>query len=89
MKHKHLEASQETYLTHLKFAIKAGSELIWVGIASILHGIHPSFFPFTAAKKVVDLYYGRLHDHPNPVYRDYIMKRKQEADDRIQSKGKS
>lgn len=72
MKHKHLEASKETYISHLIWAILAGLKLIGAGLASILHGIHPGLFPFTAAKTVVDLYYDRLHNHPNKEYQKYI-----------------
>lgn len=78
MKHKHLEASKETYISHLFWAIMAGFKLIGAGFASILHGIHPGFFPFTAAKTVVDLYYGRLHNHPNEEYQKYIKIKREE-----------
>ena len=72
MRNQHLIKSNETYASHSKWALKAGLTLIWAGISSILHAIHPSLFPFTSAKIVIDLYYKRLHNHPNSDYRNYI-----------------
>jgi hypothetical protein len=72
MPHQHLTNSNETYASHSKWAVVAGLQLIWAGIASILHALHPSLFPFTAAKVVIDLYYKRLHNHVNADYRRYI-----------------
>jgi hypothetical protein len=78
MRHKHLEDSHESYFSHLKWAVASGFQLIGAGLASILHGIYPSFFPFKAAKVVIDLYYKRLHRHPNKEYRSYVEKVKKE-----------
>lgn len=69
---KHLEKSKETYFSHLLWAILAGFRLIWAGIASIIHGLIPGFFPGTAAKTVIFLYHKRLMNHPNTEYQDYI-----------------
>jgi hypothetical protein len=74
---KHLEKSQETYFSHLLWAFLAGLRLIWAGIASIVHGLIPGFFPGTAAKTVISLYHKRLVDHPNKEYQDYIDSLKQ------------
>ena len=54
------------------WAFMAGLRLVWAGIASVIHGIFPNFFPGTAAKTVIDLYHERLVDHPNKDYEDYI-----------------
>jgi len=70
--HEHLKNSKISYLEHLKFALSAGVRLIWAGVASLLHAVHPSLFPGTAAKTVIDLYHTRLQDHPNPDYQGYI-----------------
>ena len=76
MKHPHLEASKETYLAHMKWAILAGFRLIFAGVASILHGIYPGWFPFRSARTVIDLYHQRLENHPNPDYQEYIKKQR-------------
>lgn len=73
---KHLQNSETTYNEHAKWAIGASIKLIWAGVASFLHAIHPSLFPGTAAKTVIDLYYQRLHNHPNPDYKAYIAQQK-------------
>jgi hypothetical protein len=69
---EHLEKSQESYGSHFVWAKIAGLRLIWAGIASIIHGLIPAFFPGTAAKTVIFLYHKRLLDHPNKEYQDYI-----------------
>lgn len=69
---EHLEKSQESYGSHFIWAKIAGLRLIWAGIASIIHGLVPAFFPGTAAKTVIFLYHKRLLDHPNTEYQDYI-----------------
>jgi hypothetical protein len=74
MKFKHLEESQESYVSHCKWAVSAGLLMIWGGILSVIHGVLPSVFPFKSAKIIVDLYYKRLHNHKNKNYRDYINK---------------
>lgn len=73
MKNKHLEQSQTTYWPHFCWAVTAGFRLIWAGVASLLHAIHPSLFPGTAATTVIDMYYKRLHRHPNSEYQKQIM----------------
>ena len=73
MKNKHLQDSNETYFSHSKWAASAGIKLLWAGVASLLHAIHPSLFPFTTAKIVIDLYYKRLHNHHNKAYKQYII----------------
>lgn len=70
--HEHLKNSNISYFEHTKFALGAGIRLIWAGVASLLHAIHPSLFPGTAAKTVIDLYHNRLYNHPNSDYQEYI-----------------
>lgn len=72
--YKHLKDSEESYISHLKWAIGSGLLMIWGGLLSIIHGAIPSLFPFATAKIVVDLYYKRLHFHKNKTYREYIDK---------------
>ncbi len=69
---EHLEKSKETYFSHFFWAQLAGLRLIWAGIASMIHGLIPGFFPGTAAKTVIFLYHKRLTNHPNSEYQDYI-----------------
>lgn len=70
----HLEKSNTNYSAHLLWALHAGMQLIWAGIASIIHAVVPSLFPGTAAKTVIDLYHTRLKNHPNSEYQSYIDK---------------
>ena len=70
---KHLRDSQETYWSHCRWATKAGFQMIWAGILSIIHGLIPPLFPFKSAKTVIDLYYKRLHNHKNERYRQYAQ----------------
>jgi len=67
----HLDASKETYTSHLLWASYAGVKMIVVGVSSIIHGIVPAFFTGTAAKMVIDFYHQRLINHPNKEYTDY------------------
>lgn len=71
----HLDASKETYTSHLLWASYAGVKMIVVGVSSIIHGIVPAFFTGTAAKMVIDFYHQRLINHPNKEYTDYINKK--------------
>jgi hypothetical protein len=71
-KHPHLRDSKETYRSHSLWAVIAGFRLIWAGLLSLVHAIYPGWFAFHPAKTVIDLYYKRLHNHPNPLYQDYI-----------------
>ena len=72
-KHQHLIDSNESYRSHFIWAIVSGFQLIWAGIMSLLHAVNPSWFPFGAAKVVIDLYYKRLHNHVNKDYQEYIQ----------------
>lgn len=51
----HLELVGETYAQHGRFAIRWGFFLVWTGVASIVHGIFPSLFPFTAPRNILKL----------------------------------
>ena len=52
---KHLKEANKTYLQHLVFAFKAGVLLLFAGIASIIHALIPSLFPFVSLKIVQKL----------------------------------
>lgn len=73
---KHLEKSQETYVSHGKFAFRAGFKLLKAGLASFIHALIPGYFPGTAAKTVIDLYHERLVNHPNTDYKEYIANKR-------------
>jgi len=75
---KHLRDSKSSYLEHMIFAEKAGVELILAGIASIIHGFLPFVFVSTSAKKTIDLFYERIYNHPNPLYKKYMKLKKKE-----------
>lgn len=75
----HLKKSNTTYTAHLKWAVYAGSVLIITGLASILHGFFPFLFEGTAAKTIINLFYRRLYNHPNPDYQYKIMKEMKKA----------
>lgn len=76
MFNNHLNKSKVNYLNHFRWAIAAGCKLLYAAIASIIHGVVPSWFEGTAAKIVIELYHGRLEDHPNSEYKEYIEKAK-------------
>ena len=71
---RHLELSKVGYADHLKWAIYSGFLLISIGIASIIHGIAPFLFEGTTAKKVIEIFYQHLYNHPNPDYQKQIRK---------------
>jgi hypothetical protein len=75
---KHLRDSKCSYVEHMLFAEKAGVELILVGIASMIHGVFPFLYTSTSAKKVIKLFYERIYNHPNPVYKKYMKLMKKE-----------
>jgi len=49
---KHLTEARKPYWRHFMFAFKAGFLLIYAGIASIIHALIPSIFPFVSQKIV-------------------------------------
>jgi len=69
---RHLALSKVSYSEHLTWAIKSGFVLIGIGIASIIHGIAPFLFEGTTAKKVIEIFYQHLYNHPNPDYQNQI-----------------
>ena len=71
---RHLELSKVGYVDHLKWALYSGFLLIGIGIASIIHGIAPFLFEGTTAKKVIEIFYQHLYNHPNPDYQAQIRK---------------
>lgn len=64
----HLILSKVSYKDHLVWAFKSGSILICIGVASIIHGVAPFLFEGTTAKKVIEIFYRHLYNHPNPDY---------------------
>jgi hypothetical protein len=68
----HLKQSHQSYFSHMTWAVRAGARLITTGIVSIIHGLFPSLFEKYTAKIIIDLYYTRLHNHPNPEYQEMI-----------------
>ena len=66
-------------MAHLVWAVYAGLILIVTGITSILHGFFPFLFEGTAAKTIINLFYRRLYNHPNPDYQYKIMKEMKKA----------
>ena len=52
---EHLELVDESYTEHGGFAIRWGFFLVWTGFASIVHGLVPSLFPFTAPRNILKL----------------------------------
>lgn len=71
---KHLKLSKVGYIDHLMWAIKSGFILIAIGIASLIHGFAPFLFEGTTAKKVIEIFYQHLYNHPNPDYQNQIKK---------------
>lgn len=52
---EHLKYVRESYWVHGRFAVKWGFYLIWLGIASILHGFFPFLLKFQAPKGILRL----------------------------------
>lgn len=52
---KHLTEAGKPYWRHFMFAFRAGFLLIYAGIASIIHALIPSLFPFVSQKIVQKL----------------------------------
>jgi hypothetical protein len=52
---QHLSDTKQTYWVHGNFAITKGFFIVWVGVASILHGIIPSLLPFYTPKQIMKL----------------------------------
>lgn len=71
---KHLILSKVTYKDHFFWALKSGLILISIGVASIIHGIAPFLFEGTTAKKIIEIFYQHLYNHPNPEYQIIIKK---------------
>ncbi len=49
---EHLKQVQQGYWEHFFFAQKWGLYLILTGLASMVHGLRPMCFPFTAPRNV-------------------------------------
>ena len=69
---RHLKLSEVGYIDHLLWAFKSGFILIGIGIASMIHGVAPFLFEGTTAKKVIEIFYRHLYNHPNPEYKNTI-----------------
>jgi hypothetical protein len=52
---EHLREVNQTYYQHALFAIKWGLYLVGTGVVSIIHGVVPGLFPFTAPKNILRL----------------------------------
>jgi hypothetical protein len=65
----HLELVQQEYPEHFWFAQKWGLYLIWTGIASMIHGLIPALFPFTAPRNVLKIA-RMIHDRNVPGEND-------------------
>ena len=48
----HPRAVGETYVQHLYFTLRFGTELLTLGVCLLLHGLVPRFFEFTASDGV-------------------------------------
>lgn len=68
----HLEQVNKTYAEHGHFAIKWGIYLIVTGMASIVHGLIPSLFKFTAPKNVMRVA-NMIKERNNPHELDHIQ----------------
>jgi len=49
---RHLKQVEQNYAGHGLFALKWGFFLIWTGFASIIHGLVPGLFQFTAPRNL-------------------------------------
>ena len=53
---EHLEASNETYFQHLKFATCVGITMVYGGIQALIHAIYPGVLTKAASTKIKKLY---------------------------------
>lgn len=77
---QHLNKSKVSYTGHLVWALTAGVRLIYAGVASIIHGLVPSWFDGTAPKIIIDIYHNHLISHPNDEYKDMIKEAEKRND---------
>lgn len=47
---KHLRETNQTYVDHARFALRAGVWLLVAGLASVVHAIFPNALPFVAER---------------------------------------
>jgi len=57
--HEHPAAAGQTYLQHVGFAVRFGLCMVGGGVAAIVHGLIPCWFP-TTASRTVNALHGRL-----------------------------
>ncbi len=53
---KHLQETNETYIQHLKIALKIGFTMILGGLQGILHAIIPGILKKSASNKIKKLF---------------------------------
>ena len=53
---QHLKDTKETYIQHLKAALKIGFTMIYGGFQAILHAIIPGILTKSASEKIKKLY---------------------------------
>ena len=78
---EHLEIAQKSYWGHLWFALRAGFQLIYAGVISIIHGVCPFIFKFGASKIVMKfadlvLQRGNHNELPDEFKNNWDFKRK-------------
>ena len=53
---EHLDATNETYFQHLKFATCVGLTMVYGGIQALIHAIFPGILTRAASTKIKKLY---------------------------------
>ena len=53
---QHLYSVNESYLKHMKVAVKVGLNMILGGLMALIHGLIPSIFQTKASNKIRELY---------------------------------
>jgi len=69
---EHLRITKMTYMQHLVHAWSGGFKLIFLAIASFVHGLLPNVFPYVTAEGIAILYYKFIHNHPAPYMKEVV-----------------
>ena len=74
--HRHLKGVHESYVQHLKFAMKCGSKMAINGVACMLHGLVPFIFTHAASDCIKEMYMRFIKRDKNSLVIDKKSKRK-------------
>lgn len=62
---KHPKSVQESYWTHMKFAVSFGAHCLWAGCACLLHAVFPFLCQKTGSNILIKMFYRFIERVPN------------------------